>query len=657
MTMEETGEHPGAWRNGSAETPRIQVYGIDFEWSPERGTCTLGRLPVAMMWLDTTLAGLMSGVQAMVGTERFALALQSEGRRSVDADWRVIAQFADFPTGFRAIADVAAAAGWGEWVILSLDEDARECRIRVGNSWEGLYQRALGVCWGSAMLAGKMAGYCSRLFGVNCWADQTAFIATGDACDEFVIRPSSRSLEQEIERLLASDGATRADMAVALRKLETEIEQRRRMEEALRESEARFRATFEQAAVGMVHVAPDGRFLRVNQRYCDILGYSREELLRLSIQEVTHAEDLEEDLEYVRQVLAGEIPNFSMEKRYWRKDGSVIWVNLTASLLRSPDGTPEHFVSVVEDISERKRLDDELDRHRHHLEQLVAQRTAELEQARVGAEAASRAKGEFLANMSHEIRTPLNAILGMAHLIRRAGTTPEQTGRLDKLENAGEHLLEVINAILDLSKVEAGKFELAEVEVDVARIFCNVASFLQDRLQSKGIALRVDLQPIVQPLLGDAPRLQQALLNYASNAVKFTEMGSVTLRAAIEAETDDSLGIRFEVEDTGIGIAPEALGKLFTAFEQADNTDTRQYGGTGLGLAITRKLARLMGGDAGAVSTPGIGSTFWLTVRLKKGAAASTSQGEASTRTHGEILAQDFARRARAHRRGRADQP
>jgi PAS domain S-box-containing protein len=213
-------------RDNEAKAAEIRVSGIHMEWNPTRGTCTFEKMPVAMMWVDTTLAGLMSGVQAMVGTERFLLALQSEGRKSVEADWGVIAQFPGFSEGFQAIANIAAVAGWGEWQLASLDEEKKECRFRVIDSWEGRYQKALGVCWGSGVIAGKMAGYCSKLFGTNCWADQTAFIARGDAFDGFVVRPSSRSLETEIENLLASDEASRADLAVALRKLEKEIIER-----------------------------------------------------------------------------------------------------------------------------------------------------------------------------------------------------------------------------------------------------------------------------------------------------------------------------------------------------------------------------------------------------------------------------------------------
>ena len=273
---------------------------------------------------------------------------------------------------------------------------------------------------------------------------------------------------------------------------------------------------------------------------------------------------------------------------------------------------------ISRDISEQVRNAEELQQHRQHLEELVAERTVELAVAKESAEAASVAKSEFLANMSHELRTPLNAITGMAHLIRRGGLAPDQMERLDRLELAGEHLLETINAILDLSKIEAGKFSVEVAPLRVAGILDNVAAILRDRAQAKQLELSVDCEPTLPPLLGDPIHLQQALLNYVTNAIKFTESGRVTLRARRLDEAADSMLLRFEVEDTGIGIAAEHLPRLFSAFEQADNSITRRYGGTGLGLAITRKFAHLMGGDAGATSVLGQGSTFWLTARLKK---------------------------------------
>ncbi|MCK7574959.1 MAG: PocR ligand-binding domain-containing protein [Chromatiales bacterium] len=257
----------------------------------------------------------------------------------------------------------------------------------------------------------------------------------------------------------------------------------------------------------------------------------------------------------------------------------------------------------------------ELRQHREHLEELVWVRTAELSQAKDQAEVASRAKSAFLANMSHEIRTPLNAITGLAHMIRTSGVSAPQAVWLDKLDASSRHLLELINAILDLSKIDAGRLELELLPVRLETVVANVVSMIGPQARAKSLQVISDVEPIAAPLVGDPTRLQQALLNYAGNAVKFTSAGAVMLRVRILEQTADMILVRFEVTDTGLGIAPAVIGGLFTDFEQADNSTTRRFGGTGLGLAITRRLARLMG-EVGVSSTQGEGSTFWFTARL-----------------------------------------
>jgi PAS domain S-box-containing protein len=265
---------------------------------------------------------------------------------------------------------------------------------------------------------------------------------------------------------------------------------------------------------------------------------------------------------------------------------------------------------------------DELQLIGNDLWRIVMRRRAEsqLELARDAAEEASRAKSSFLASMSHEIRTPMNAIIGLAHLVRADATEPAQQQRLAKIADAATHLLGVINDILDIARIEAGRLTLDVGDFDLDRVLETVHTLTGRMAADKGIEIVYDVDPeLAGPLRGDAQRLGQVLLNLVGNAVKFTDRGAIVVRARIVDDIAAGIRVRFEVEDPGIGIAPEVMARLFTAFERADSSPTRRHGGTGLGLAICRHLVEIMDGEIGARSEPAVGSTFWFTARLAHG--------------------------------------
>ncbi len=274
-----------------------------------------------------------------------------------------------------------------------------------------------------------------------------------------------------------------------------------------------------------------------------------------------------------------------------------------------------HFVISLE----RKETETELERHRGNLESLVEERTAALSIAKEAAETANRAKSAFLANMSHELRTPMNAIMGMTELALRLANDEKQRNQLIKVQKSSTHLLEVINDILDISRIEAERLTLERTTFKLSTVFESFNSMISLRAREKGLGFEFDLPAGLSDkmLVGDPLRLSQVLLNLTTNAIKFTQRGQITVRVQKVQVMPHGIALRFEVTDTGIGIDSEAQQRLFTAFEQADNSMTRKFGGTGLGLAISKRLAKLMGGDIGVISQPEVGSTFWFTANLQ----------------------------------------
>ena len=366
---------------------------------------------------------------------------------------------------------------------------------------------------------------------------------------------------------------------------------------------------------------PQGRYITCNARFETLYGVPEAQIIGRTDYDFVDPElaDFFRANDLAAIAAGGSRPN--EEELTFASDGHRELLQVVKTPLYAADGGLIGVLGIGRDITGIKRAEQELERHRHHLEDLVAARTDELIQARAQAERLAQSKSDFLANMSHEIRTPMNAIMGLTHLLRREGANALQEDRLSKIDAAARHLLSVINDILDLSKAEAGKLRLEPQDFRLDRLLEEVRVLIQDGVEAKGLALELDCPVAARWLRGDATRLRQALLNYASNAVKFTERGRIRIRARLLEESVKGVLVRFEVEDTGIGIPAATLVGLFHAFAQADASTTRRFGGTGLGLTITRQIARLMGGEAGAESTPGQGSCFWLTAWLRPGEA------------------------------------
>ncbi len=410
-------------------------------------------------------------------------------------------------------------------------------------------------------------------------------------------------------------------------------------EAANRELRERFSVAFSVSPVALsITRVGDGLFIDVNQRYAEDFGWTRDELIGRTAADVRLWADLAERDRWIAQLETEKNPP-PLQTAFRHRSGELRQVSISGAIARL-EGEPL-LIAFVSDMTELQRNARELEQHRHHLARLVEQRTAELAQAKDEAESANRAKSAFLANMSHEIRTPMNAIIGLTHLARQDAQTPEQQERLRKIGASAQHLLGIINDILDLSKIEADKITLEILDFDTAQVFENVVTLLADKLEAKGLWLSREIDPALPAVLrGDALRIGQVLVNYVSNALKFTDQGGIAMRARIVESGSDSLLVRFEVEDTGIGIAPEVMPRLFRAFEQADSSTTRNFGGTGLGLAISARLARLMGGDVGVASAQGKGSTFWFTARLQKGRGSVTVTAGGARHNIDRLLAQ-----------------
>jgi two-component system, sensor histidine kinase and response regulator len=421
----------------------------------------------------------------------------------------------------------------------------------------------------------------------------------------FVIKPfSERELHSAVE--------------MALYKCHAEAE--------LREAAQHTHTVLNKMVEGVITIDSTGTIEMANQAACAIFGYRLSELVGHNLSKLMPEPDQSRHDGYLRhyeETGDARMIGLARDVIALRKGGIEFPINLAVS--RVQRAGRNIFIGCVRDLTEQRHFMEEISRHRDRLEDLIAVRTVELTQARQHAESANQAKSMFVAHLSHEIRTPMNAILGFAQLLKNEGLTPRQLEGVGKIERAGQHMMSVINDVLDFTKVDANRLVLEEVDFYLPTLLADVLSFVSESALAKGLQLTLDDSEVPTWLRGDPTRLRQALLNYVANAVKFTEEGSVTVR--VSCSCDDAAAqvpgtevvLRVEVTDTGIGIASDKIEQVFKPFEQANASTTRQYGGTGLGLAITARLARLMGGDAGLRSEPGVGSTFWFTACLHIG--------------------------------------
>jgi len=428
--------------------------------------------------------------------------------------------------------------------------------------------------------------------------------------------------------LLNAQIVTSLENGLLFEELQGEIEERRRVEDEVRQSEILFRSLFETAAVGKAQCDSTTRFTMVNQKFCDITGYSKHELLSKCFIDITHPDDVSPSAAVFADLLHGQSAEFEVQKRYIRKDGRTIWVQVNASMFNDEE-SGFSSVGVMQDITDRIQTERELHDLNLQLEQRVNERTTELGQAKLCAESANRAKSEFVANMSHEIRTPMNAVIGMSDLLIRTRLDSQQKELVGTIQSSANQLLGLINDILDFSKLEAGKLELSKTNFDLRLLVTNTAIPVLDSACKNNVELTIDFaEGIPASLNGDQARVRQIVFNLLSNAVKFTHSGKVSLQVKAKSETDSTLLVTFIIADTGIGITEEALRQLFDPFSQADNSITRKYGGSGLNLSISKRLAELMGGTIEVESIEGQGSTFTVIMPLSLCTSAQVTEDE-----------------------------
>ena len=499
-----------------------------------------------------------------------------------------------------------------------IDADALTSRRRIAGLPGCEMQRA------GARLVRPMI-YAGRKWDLHIYSNATAVARSGDINAWLFALVGLLAASMLGALMLTVTGrARRIEEAVHVRTadLQAEIGEREQAQAALQESEQRFRNIWDNVPIGIIYTDLRGQVMKANPRFCELTGYSEEELLTRPASQYTHADDTARDVELADRLVHGAIPMDRREKRFITRDGRTVWVQSTVSLLRDALGQPRHIVGAVEDITERLRLRD-------------------AEKARDLAEASNRAKVDFLSRMSHELRTPLNAILGFAQLLdlgKRDPLTPAQRPWVDHIQHAGWHLLEMINDVLDLSRIESGNLRLQLEPLDVVTLVADVVPMVRADAQERAIAISTRLDSATSSALGDATRVRQIVINLLSNAVKYNVDGG---RIEVICGMQGLDTVQVAVTDSGIGMTPQQHADLFTPFNRLGQERSTQEG-TGIGLVISKSLAEAMGGTLRAGPAPGGGTTFVLTLPVAgndgPAAAAGHPANTPAPRHYGERL-------------------
>ena len=539
---------------------------------------------------------------------------------------RVPEQLQRYATAAARFNDLASRVQQGDKTVkldeyLAAGEAARDASFRF---WTVLDEELSGL------LQGRIDYYTARrlrsLGVAACALGAAIFLVT------FITRSISGPLKKQAGALKRAND----ELSLARELLEDRVE---KSHEQLRRTEDKYRSIFENSVMGIFQKSPDGRLLSANPALARIYGYDLTEGFDAVHQRYVDPGRRKQFLESISR--GGAVVNF--ESQIHRKDGSIRWIAENAREVRDAAGRLLYYEGSVEDITQRKRAEAEERRAKQDSE--AARRAAEA--ARRAAEAASTAKSDFLASMSHEIRTPLNGVIGMIDLLKHTQLDSRQERYAKIIKSSSDGLLALINQILDFSKIEAGKLELELRDFDVRQAVEEVVGILAEKAAAKGLELacRID-QSVPAAVHGDDDRLRQVLLNVINNAIKFTSHGEVVVRVTnvdqpSATSKPGAMTLRVSVTDTGPGIPPERLDRLFKSFSQVDNSVTRKFGGTGLGLAISKQLVELMGGQIGVESVPGQGSTFWFTASLQRQDNAVPMQSPLNLSGHRVLVVDD----------------